>query len=44
MPEIFETPNLHLISRLSVVLIVNDLLARAEPNEVDIKFVADSTN
>ena len=41
MPEKFEIHDLHLISRLPVVQIVNDLLARAEPNQIDIELVAD---
>ena len=44
MPEKFETHDFELISRLPMVQIVNDLLARAESNEIDIKFVADCTN
>ena len=44
VPEKFETHDLHLISRLAVVQIVNDLLARAKPNEIDIKLVANRTN
>src|SRR4029079_17015214 len=44
MPEVFETRDLHLISRLSVVQIVNDFLAGAEPNEIDIELVADGTD
>jgi hypothetical protein len=44
MPEKFETRDLHLVSRLPVVQIVNYLLARAEPNEIDIELVADCTN
>ena len=44
MPEKFETDDLHLISRLPVVQIVNDFLARAEPNEIDVELVADCTN
>ena len=44
MPEIFKIDDLHLVSRLPVVQIVNYLLARAEPNEIDIELVADCTN
>ena len=44
MAEIFETRDLHLISRLPVVQIVNDFLARAKPNEIDIELVADGPN
>src|ERR687889_549861 len=44
VPEKFEIHNLYLISRLPVVQIVDDLLARAEPNQIDIKFVADRAN
>src|SRR5215217_2951073 len=44
MPEVFEVHNLHLVSWLPVVDIIDDLLARTEPNEVDIKFVANRAN
>ena len=44
MPEIFETRDLHLVSRLPAVQIINDFLARAEPNEIDVELVADRTD
>ena len=43
-PKNSKPSDLHLISRLAVVQIVDDLLARAEPNQIDIKFVANGTN
>ena len=39
MPEIFEIHDLHLIPRLSVIDVIDDLVPRAEPDEIDIKFV-----
>ena len=44
MPEIFEIHDLHLVSRLSVVHIIDDLVARAKPDEIDVKFVANRVN
>src|SRR2546421_730320 len=44
MPEIFEIHDFHLISRLPFVQIVDDLVARAKPDEIYIEFVADRTN
>src|SRR4030095_6571163 len=38
MPEIFEIHDLELVSRLSVVDIIDDLMSRAKPNQIDIKF------
>src|SRR5205814_10437027 len=44
MTEVFEIRDLQLVSWLSVVQIIDDLLARAKPIEIDIKFVAIGTN
>ena len=44
MSEKFKAEDLHLISRLAVVQIVDHRVARAKPDKIDIKFVTDGAN
>src|SRR6266550_1536055 len=44
MPEKFEIDDLHLVPRLSIVDIIDDLVSGTKPNQIDIKFVANRTN
>ena len=41
MPEIFETGDLHAVSRLAVVQVIDDVLAVTELDEIEIEFFAD---
>ena len=42
--EIFEIHDLHPVSRLAIINVIDDLLARAKPDQIDIKFVANRVN
>src|SRR5262249_23384566 len=44
MPEVFEIRDLQLVSRLASIQVIDDFVARAKPNQVDIKFVANCAN
>src|ERR1044071_5700326 len=44
MTEIFEVHDLHLIPRLSVVDVIDDLMSGTEPNQIDIKFISNGIN
>jgi hypothetical protein len=44
MPEIFEIHDLELVSRLSVVDVIDDFVSGTKPNQIDIKFVSNRTD
>src|ERR1700745_2558525 len=44
MAEIFEVHDLQLVSWLSAVDVIDDLVAGTKPNQIDIKFVANRIN
>ena len=42
--EILEIGDLHLVSRLAIINVIDDLLAWPKPDQIDIKFVANRVN
>src|SRR5947208_15429967 len=44
MAEIFKANDFHLVTRLAAVQVVDHFVPGTEPNQVDIKFVADRTD